>query len=120
MSEYEQPASVQDEPVARERAGTLDETATLQPLFDRQETDDFRQRWHAIQASFVDEPRTSVEQADALVAELMQRLQQTFADERKQLERGWNEGEDVDTETHRVALRRYRSFFERLLSAQTG
>ena len=74
-------------------------------------------RWKDIQAEFVDEPRKAVQDADALVAELMQRLAQMFASEREQLESRWGGGDDVSTEDLRHGLRRYRSFFERLLAA---
>ena len=74
-------------------------------------------QWKEIQAEFVDEPRTAVQDADALVAELMQRLAQMFASEREQMESRWSGGDDVSTEDLRHSLRRYRSFFERLLSA---
>ena len=74
-------------------------------------------QWKDIQAEFVDEPRKAVQDADALVAELMQRLAQMFASEREQLESRWSGGGDVDTENLRHGLRRYRSFFERLLAA---
>lgn len=74
-------------------------------------------QWKEIQAQFVDEPRKAVQDADALVAELMQRLAQTFASERERLESRWAGGGDVSTEDLRNGLRRYRSFFERLLAA---
>jgi hypothetical protein len=67
--------------------------------------------------TFVDDPRDAVENADALVAELMQRLADGFARERERLEGQWSRGEDVSTEDLRVVLQRYRSFFRRLLSA---
>ena len=70
----------------------------------------------AIQVGFVDEPRRAVEQADSLVAGTMKRLAEIFADERNNLESQWDKGEDVSTEDLRLALRRYRSFFSRLLS----
>jgi len=94
-------------------------TADVQdePLFAGDEAEAFRSRWTSIQAGFVDEPRQAVEQADELVAEVIQRLAQVFADERSTLEQQWSQGDSVDTEGLRVALRRYRSFFERLLSA---
>jgi hypothetical protein len=85
-------------------------------LLPADETDTFRSRWDSIQTSFVDEPRQSVEQADSLVAEVMQRLAQIFAEERASLEGQWSRGGDVSTEDLRVALRHYRSFFTRLLS----
>jgi hypothetical protein len=86
------------------------------PLFDEAASGDLRQRWDGIQTGFVDEPRGAVEQADALVAECMQRLADTFAQERQGLEQQWSRGDDVSTEDLRIALRRYRSFFDRLLA----
>ncbi len=74
-------------------------------------------RWKDIQAEFVDEPRRAVQDADSLVADLMQRLARMFASERGQLESRWASGDDVSTEELRRGLRRYRSFFERLLAA---
>ncbi|MEU4077119.1 hypothetical protein [Streptomyces venezuelae] len=85
-------------------------------LLDPGDEDGFRTRWHDIQSQFVDDPREAVHAADALVAEVMQRLAATFAGHRKTLEGQWNRGEDVDTESLRTALRQYRSFFHRLLS----
>jgi hypothetical protein len=92
-------------------------TDTSQALLPTEEANSFTSRWQAIQADFVDEPRESVGQADALVADLMQRLTKGFSEERKQLESQWDEGDEVSTEELRVVLTRYRSFFERLLSA---
>lgn len=86
------------------------------PLLSVREADDLRTRWDDIQTGFVDEPRKAVEQADSLVAEAMKRLAETFADERAKLEAQWDRGGDVSTEDLRLALRRYRSFFHRLLS----
>lgn len=77
----------------------------------------FTTHWQEIQASFVDQPRESVQQADALVADLMQRLAANFSNERERLEGQWDRGDDVSTEDLRVSLTRYRSFFDRLLSA---
>ena len=96
-----------------ERTATSDDAATL---FPEKEANDFRTRWTDIQTGFVDEPRRSVEQADALVAEVIKRLANSFAEERSKLEGQWGRGDDVSTEDLRVALRRYRSFFDRLLN----
>jgi hypothetical protein len=87
------------------------------PLLPTDEADDFQQRWSELQTNFVDEPRRSVQEGDTLVAELMQRLARSFAEERQTLEAQWDRGDDVSTEDLRVALQRYRSFFDRLLSA---
>jgi hypothetical protein len=86
------------------------------PLLNEAEAGSMRSRWALIQAGFVDEPRSAVEQGDALVAELMQRLAEVFAAERARLEEQWSQGTDVSTEDLRLALRRYRSFFDRLLT----
>lgn len=85
------------------------------PLLPADRAEDFRSRWNDIQTGFVDE-RDAVENADALVAEVMQHLAQTFADERQKLESQWGRGDNVSTEDLRIGLQRYRSFFSRLLS----
>jgi len=95
-------------------APAIDEQAA--PLFSPEETKDFRARWDAIQVSFVDEPRRVVEQADSLVAVAMKRLAEMFAAERAKLESQWDHADNISTEDLRLALRRYRSFFGRLLS----
>ena len=87
-----------------------------EPLFQQKEADDLRGRWNTIQAGFVDEPRRAVEEADGLVASAIKRVAETFADERAGLESQWDRGDDVSTEDLRQALRRYRSFFDRILS----
>jgi hypothetical protein len=88
-----------------------------QALFGEDELSGFRGRWDEIQASFVDEPRQSVEQADALVSDLVQRLTAGFSETRSGLESQWSQGEEASTEDLRVALTRYRAFFNRLLAA---
>jgi hypothetical protein len=92
------------------------EDGSQEPLFAASDAESLRSRWQDVQTQFVDEPRRSVEQADSMVAELMQRLAKMFADERGGLEQQWDRGGEVSTEDLRQALRRYRSFFERLLS----
>jgi hypothetical protein len=85
------------------------------PLFSESEMGEFRSQWIKIQTSFVDEPRGTVKGADTLVAAVMQRLAEGFANERSGLEKQWDRGDNVSTEDLRVALQRYRSFFDRLL-----
>ena len=115
-----------DEPLARERPELDDDSSRLgaaaedderSSLLPAAETDGFTNQWREIQIAFVDEPRESVAKADALVADLMQRLAASFSEERQRLEGQWDRGDDVSTEDLRVALTRYRSFFDRLLSA---
>lgn len=85
-------------------------------LFSPDEANSLRGQWDSIQVGFVDEPRQAVEKADALVAGAMKRLAEMFAAERERLEKQWDRGDNVSTEELRVALRRYRAFFGRLLS----
>jgi molecular chaperone GrpE (heat shock protein) len=87
------------------------------PLFSDSDIGDLRSRWSNVQAEFVDEPRRAVEEADQLVATVMQRLAEGFAKERDSLEKQWDSGETASTEDLRMALQRYRAFFNRLLSA---
>ena len=87
------------------------------PLLGEDEGAELGSRWESIQVTFVDDPRRAVEEADGLVAHVMQQLAEGFARERETLEGQWTRGEDVSTEDLRVALQRYRSFFQRLLSA---
>jgi len=86
------------------------------PLFPNIELEGLRNRWSEVQTAFVDEPRKAVEQADGLVAAAMKRLAEVFAEERSKLEQQWDRGDNVSTEDLRIALQRYRSFFQRLLS----
>jgi hypothetical protein len=86
-------------------------------LLDDGELQSITMRWKDIQAEFVDEPTKAVHEADALVAELMQRLAMMFSTERAELENRLADGNDVSTEELRQGLRLYRSFFERLLAA---
>lgn len=85
-------------------------------LFPTADMDEFRARWREIQVGFVDEPRRAVEQANALVGLVIQHLTDMFTNERAKLENLWGQGKDVSTEDLRQTLRRYRSFFDRLLS----
>jgi hypothetical protein len=86
------------------------------PMFAGDEAAGFRTRWEAVQTGFVDEPRRAVEEADSLVAQVIKRLSEVFADERSNLEHQWDRGDQISTEDLRIALRKYRSFFDRLLS----
>ena len=109
-----------NEPVPVERderpARTVETADHPISLFHDEEDRGFRTRWDAIQTGFVDQPRAAVEQANALVGEMVKRLTDTFGSERSKLESQWSQGKDVSTEDLRIALKRYRSFFERLLS----
>jgi hypothetical protein len=87
-----------------------------QSLVSKRGMEDLRGRWTTIQASFVDEPRKAVEQADQLVESAIKQIEEGFRDQRSQLEKQWNAGTDASTEDLRLSLQRYRTFFDRLLS----
>lgn len=86
-------------------------------LFGGDEVERFRVEWREIQARFVDDPRDAVQGADHLVAEVMQSLASTFSDHKHELEGQWQDGSEAQTEDLRQALRRYRTFFNQLLSS---
>ena len=100
------------EPVTLDRVAAVPDPVSL---FLESDMGDFRWQWSKIQTGFVDEPRRTVEDADKLVASVMQRLADGFANERSGLEKQWDRGDNVSTEDLRVALQRYRSIFDRLL-----
>lgn len=87
----------------------------LAALLSREESEHLRIRWNEIQSKFVDEPRSAVQQADALVSEVVEKITQMFTDEHDSLEGQWKQDNDVSTEDLRKALQRYRSFFNRLV-----
>ncbi|QES52099.1 hypothetical protein DEJ50_02455 [Streptomyces venezuelae] len=103
------------EAAANEDEGSAEDTAEPGPLLPEKEAEEYRTSWTEIQGRFVDDPRGAVRDADGLVAEVMQTLAGTFADHKKGLEGQWQQGEEVATEDLRLALQRYRSFFDRLL-----
>lgn len=92
------------------------ESERLEPLFPHDAADRYRTRWAEVQSGFVDDPRRAVAEGDELVAEVMKSLAESFAHERGRLEEELTRTGEASTETLRVGLRRYRSFFDRLLS----
>jgi hypothetical protein len=103
--------------VATEDTQMPDDSRSTEPLFSASDADRYREQWTSVQGEFVDQPREAVEQADRLVADLMQSLAAQFSETRAGLESQWTDDDNVSTEDLRVAMTRYRSFFERLLSA---
>lgn len=123
-----------EEPLSRQRTENQEQTEPRQtvnrtsstrsqeglvPLFESDATEKFRTRWLAIQSKFVDDPSDSVKQADQLVNDVIQNITQSFADRRSSLEHQWNGGENASTEDLRIALKQYRSFFDRLLTLES-
>ena len=86
------------------------------PLLPEDAVKQFRSRWDQVQTGFVDEPRVAVQQADELVAQAIKLLAENFAAARSHLEEQWDRGDNVSTEDLRVALQKYRTFFQRLLA----
>ncbi len=118
-----------DEPVENERqmeeripehktpTDTMEEE--LAPLFEGDEAKKFRSRWLAIQSKFVDDPSASVKQADELVSDVIKNVTMNFSNRRIALEKQWNGEENTSTEDLRMAIKRYRSFFDRLLTLES-
>lgn len=92
------------------------EGSTDRSLFADNDLSGLRSRWDDVQAGFVDDPKECVQKADALVADVVERLTAGFSDVRARLEAQWARGEDASTEDLRQALKRYREFFQRLLA----
>jgi hypothetical protein len=97
--------------VAHGSAARSTRQESLAPLFSEEQSGEFRARWNIVQQGFVDDPKNAVSQGDELVAQVIKSLAETFSAQRAAVE-----GDDGSTEELRLALRSYRSFFERLLS----
>ncbi|MEV4317312.1 hypothetical protein [Actinocrispum sp. NPDC049592] len=78
-------------------------------LFEEQEAEKFRTQWREVQSTFVDEPKTAVREADTLLAKMMDELKTRIESNRNDLGNG-------DTEQMRLAMQRYRSLFDQILS----
>ncbi|MBJ8346619.1 hypothetical protein JGU72_18240 [Antrihabitans sp. YC2-6] len=96
--------------------GSEAESGSVKTLFAENELSGLRSRWGDVQAGFVDDPRECIQRADGLVSDVVQQLTTGIADARSRLESQWSRGEQASTEDLRVALMRYREFFERLLA----
>jgi hypothetical protein len=74
------------------------------------------QRWREIQSNFVDEPRSAVAEAHALVSGIVERAVRQLQEQRSQLEQSWSSNRDISTEDLRCSLQSYREFLGHLLS----
>ena len=92
------------------------ESSSTQTLFAEDELSVLRLRWDEVQAGFVDDPRECVQKADGLVSDVVDRITTGFSEARSRLEEQWARGEEGSTEDLRLALKRYREFFQRLLA----
>jgi hypothetical protein len=119
-SDTEQRMPVEESRVdTRSASSTGVENEGLAALFEDAEAEKFRTQWLAIQSKFVDNPRESVREADELVASVLKSVTMSFHNRRSSLEKEWNSGGKASTEDLRVALKRYRSFFDRLLTLES-
>ena len=110
---------VREEQEAENKSAVTAMNEGLEPLFDDNEAEKFRTQWLNIQSKFVDNPRESVREADELVAGVLKSVTMGFHERRTALEKQWNNGDKVSTEDMRLSLKRYRSFFERLLTLES-
>jgi hypothetical protein len=121
-------AAEPDQPAAAERSAPTEsegmegetsvaesEPSTAKSMFP-DDLSGLRSRWDDVQAAFVDSPKECVEKADALVAEVVEQVTRGFSEVRSRLEAQWARGEEASTEDLRLSLKRYREFFQRLLS----
>ena len=114
LNESRKPVQPEGEVISlQEHRSSMSVEQTLMP---KRQTDDMRERWKTIQASFVDEPRKAVQEADQLVKSAIQQLEEVFREQRSQMEQVWSGGKDPSTEDLRLSFQRYRTFFDRLLS----
>jgi len=116
MPETRAPQELDQRTMAETRAPARSGDESLEPLFSPDAARDFRASWDAVQIGFVDDPKQAVHQADQLVRQVLDDLAQTFSSERNALDGGTDSANQASTENLRLALRRYRSFFQRLLS----
>jgi hypothetical protein len=105
----EQSSPTSNTPETAGAAGTEEQPGVL----PRQDAQGFQVRWEAVQAVFVDDPQAATEQADALVGEVMDQLLRLRQEYLTQLRGAVGDG--ADTEAMRIALRRYRAFYNDLL-----
>jgi hypothetical protein len=103
-------------PIRTEEPQPQPQGSESQLVLSKPQADEFRERWNTIQTAFIDEPRRSVKDADALVVDATKQISDAFASRRAQLEKQWSRGDEVSTEDLRVTLQQYRTFFSRLLS----
>ena len=117
----DEPEAELREPMVENQSATTanEENEGLVALFEEEEAGKFRTQWLNIQSKFVDNPRESVREADDLVASMLKSVTMSFHNRRSSLEKEWNGGGNVSTEDLRLALKRYRSFFDRLLTLES-
>jgi hypothetical protein len=97
---------------------------TMNPIIDSEETtllkcediDELKSRWDSIQIEFVDEPRKSVEKADALLVDAVKMIDRELSEKRSELSEHFVNHDNVSTEDLRVTLQSYRTFLNRIFA----
>lgn len=118
-----QPAMVPDAVLASAPATSSNATPTAQsplatdpgPVLAPETSLDFRERWHGIQAEFIDDPRRAVEDADRLVADVARAFTAGVEERRRGLTSGWENDGHGETEELRLAMRQYRALVDHIL-----
>lgn len=126
VTQVEEPITVTEQPAMKPGPKLTTTTTTTKtssnsgstndpasPFLSAEFVRDLRKRWDGIQAAFVDEPRDAVEQADELVASAIKQLTESFSEARSNVE-GQTHGDQVNTEDLRIAMKKYRSLFQKL------
>jgi hypothetical protein len=116
ITDVDETARPADTTLTGQKQPTQSPDSAADVLFDEADATRFRARWSEVQAGFVDDPRQAVQDADVLVAELMQSLASAFSERKHLLEHQWQQGAGAETEDLRLALRGYRSFLDQLLT----
>ena len=100
-----------DQPVVLSAPETEPEPVPEPPAANT--TDSMNMRWREIQVMFVDDPRTSAEQAASLVDDSVQELVAFVREQQDSLLAAWHD-QDTGTEELRTVVQHYRAFGTRL------
>ncbi|MFC4052441.1 hypothetical protein ACFOY4_22375 [Actinomadura syzygii] len=101
-------------PGPAEKRGSAEKRAQL---LDPAEAERFRQRWHDVQAAFVDDPGEAVRRADDLASDAVDALGRAIAAHRQTLTEGRDDQGKSDTERLRLALHGYRDLLNQVIEA---
>jgi hypothetical protein len=104
------PVAAADEPAGDLKPGDVP-VAPVAGFLTADAAQGLRDRWREAQLGFVDDPRKAVDDVKALVTEAVDQFTSALSAQRDELDAAAGE----DTEQYRVAVRRYRAFFDRLL-----
>ncbi|BCJ75612.1 hypothetical protein CS0771_51560 [Catellatospora sp. IY07-71] len=102
-------------PDAVDPPADVDAVVAAASLWGAGAADDLRERWQAAQLRFVDDPASVAAEMRDLIGETVDRLQQTLAERRQELDEAFSSA-GTDTEQLRQAVQRYRDFHQQLLN----